>query len=362
MGHADGMTDSIEKRDIRRSELLKEIADTQSDSQQGSNAVKKIFTSLESAVSIPFPRRDIRWEETSEGRRHRIRLLPKNPFFLEDVEMAREWLGIPGGLFDVTAEARELAESLRNIPDVNSEPVKGFMFVETDVSRESLDDSSVIEFLFIRFIRMYKVILGNKHHGPSNLRGLAGEIGDSAKQAANALEGDRVKPGWVKHAGDPVICVVEGLLYRYRLPGWLSPAVIRYLIIGNNEDLTGLSVDGAVASRVDYDYQHDGFDVVVHGVDEFMDLKTWTDMYRQTVKPIADLFLEARGNREAPRVGAPQDEYTQYLGVLKEYADGNRSLGSVITKHPELKVDQRTIERRVRELAALLKPRGSGEE
>ena len=364
------MTYSIKKRDFRRSQLLKEIADAQGDSQQGSNAVKKIFTSLGSAVSIPFPRRDIPWEETSEGRRYRIRLLPQNPFFLEDVEVVREWLGIPDGLFDVTDEARELAESLRDSGgsdseshnDQEPESVAGFRFVKSRSAGTPLPDAAIENDLFVRFIRAYTLALDSSGDDMSKKNGLGVEIDESAQRAANAFEQDRPKPKWIERPGDPVTCIVEALLYRYRLPGWINSAVTRYLIIGNNENLTDLPVDIAVASRGDYDYQHDGFDVTVRGVDEFMDLKTWTELFDQTVKPIVDSYLEARGNRITPKVGTPVCGYMQYLGVLEEYARGSQSLERVISGHYELEMDQRTIERRVRELEALLKPRGKEED
>ena len=57
----------------------------------------KVERALRERLDELFPRRRIRWHETSIGTRYRVSLLPGNPLFRDDVARVRRVLGIPDG-------------------------------------------------------------------------------------------------------------------------------------------------------------------------------------------------------------------------------------------------------------------------
>ena len=354
----DNSNDEREPKILARFWQLEQIEKAQKDG--GSNAVAQLFRDLgKEDAEIAFPRLAVPWQETSYGRRTRIEVLADNPYFASDVKELRSWLGIPPRLFEVTGEARSFVEKRHESGFEKNEAI-----VQTQPQCEPLPDDTIrIELLDI-WVNQY-------FHGRTTADnvpkiGFLKTLLESADAAAEAWKRVHNRPDWIKNlavdeVADPVLEVARTLIRRHRLPAWVTGWVWTHVVTGDSGDLVSIPVDWVDVSAGEYEYQEDGCDLTVYGVDEYMTKTRWLEIFDRFVEPIVQKVANKRGNLKAPASRTSADEYKKYMNLLWGHVEGREPLSPESRVARGLPKLSRTAESRIRDLKILLTPQDPDE-
>ena len=341
-------------RDIRRVTVLNDIKALQSDPTKGSNAVSKCLRDLsEEDIRFALPGRSRSKLYSSIGRKLRVRLLPHNPYFLRDVVEVRVWLGLADDLFEINRSARLYSELLRG--QTGQAADEKFAVFETMTSRSRLLPlpNHAIEADLIRvFLWAYQ------RNVERFIDRLPKRIVSSALSASAAFGRIDDWPSWLPYSADgPVEASVEALLTRYRLPDSVRSQLTSFLLSGTITHVEHLEPDSVSVHRNGDPLDPDSFDITVSGVDEFTTRVAWDGIYDQILLKLLTSKLNSRGLTRVPHAIVSEDDYLDFIPVLNDLVESGISESEAIARHPQLFVDQRTIERRSTELIELLAPR-----
>ncbi len=354
----DNSNDERKPKILARFWQLEQIKKTQKNG--GSNAVSQLLRDLgDEDAAVAFPRRAVPWQDTSHGRRTRIELLPDNPYFASDVKELRSWIQIPPGLFEVTGEARSFFGKRHESGFEKDEAI-----VQTQPQCEPLPDDTIRVELLDIWVNQYFFGRTTSDNVPEI--GFLKVLLQSADAAAGVWERVHDRPDWIKNlavdgVADPVLEIVRTLIRRHRLPTWATGSVWIHVVTGDSGDLVSIPVDWVDVSDGKYEYQEDGYDLTVHGVDEYMTKTRWLEIFNRFVDPVVRKVANKRGNLKAPASRTSADEYKKYMNLLWGHVEGREPLSPESRVARGLPKISRTAVRRVQDLKLILAPQDPDE-
>lgn len=316
---------------------------------------RRVDRALDSYLSERvFPRRRVPWTATSRGMRARLLTMPDNPHLEQDLETVRDVLGLVGWSITSSVDDPTVAE----IRGILADPSQA----EAVVARDACG----------HWLNMHRLAYaGNADDG--HLRPLDAEaIGHAHRAAALSWTPGSSAPTWfrsVAAAGpSPVDTAVASVIHRHRLPAGPSVEwrITCALLMHDRQELRGASLaqvmmelGSAAADRPDPGQ----FSLTIGGLDEFITKDVWDELWtwvawRQT------LLLEQRGQQPAGRRGVDVDRLVALaplyrIRVLEELSI-DRAFEKFLTQSPSDvgALDNATVRRTVKDLAALLTPEG----
>lgn len=304
-----------------------------------------------------FPRRQRRWQDTSEGLRARLMLLPENPHVEQDASAIRTVLGITPDLLD-GPYAGEAWEKL------------GKMMLEPDQRR------AVFQLNLVAWWRsahektaMGYVIAGEDAAELQAL--LLGAFDIAVASARIDLSAGAGAPDWLCHPGlgsaAPLNRAVVALLVRHRLPPTrsLEAALAAYVLTSDRTYLEGRDFALTLldmASLTDAASDAGGtFTVIVGGLDEYVGRDDWMRIWDRGVRPRQEWLWRARGGRPSGKHGPDLERLHEGIPLYREWLrDPSRNLERVLSDVSEsgieVKMEVTTVRHVLRDLEDLLRP------
>ncbi len=259
----------------------------------------KVERALRERLDELFPRRRIRWYETSIGTRYRVSLLSGNPLFRADVAEVRRALGILGGDL-VAVVSQKVPAALVSLEDEGLLAYPARVIAHRDLAQ--------------RWIRRHqRAYLGLP---PDDLsEGLGVVTLESAEHAAQ-LDLGTVEHHWLRaepkvhwrcvHEDTPYHRAVAKLVERHRLPTHVCGRVQIYVLTMQTEDLVGLEPLGVSTAsgcgEIQVVQQSNTFAVAVSGIDEFVTRKEWDEVWERYVRPRQEELWYQRGQGPTGRL------------------------------------------------------------
>lgn len=235
-----------------------------------------------------FPAQGFPWQETSQGLRVRLALLPKNPHLELDVRAVRQALGIPeehlrvGPRDAVWKRKAELAKPAA---------IRGL--AEDELAHEwlSIHREAAAHRAF-RTRLAYLLRSAVPVAEASAAVDLASAPGPEWLRTAPAPEAPR-------DVSAPIDRAVARLIERHRLPPTRAAArrLTRHLLTGNPDWLTGWNLSMALV-RTPEESMESGYDsrtVTVVGLDAFVTREDWAEIWERVVEPSQSLWMRSQG-------------------------------------------------------------------
>ncbi len=293
-----------------------------------------------------FPRRQIEWEQTSEGFKARLKFLPDNPHFLTDVSTIRTLLGLPSNLFRITPQLplwQELLKVTKN---------------ENEIIR-AIESIAVAAWQHIHKRAFENEML---EEDPS----ISPEQRDWAVSSASVdLSGETI-PDWLRIDNEPLPTAplewsVTRLVDRYRLRMIFTAAISGFVLTGNRKWIENLE-PVAVSVRTKPGLNRPGeFDVTIHNIDEYITKADWDGVWRDSIKPRQNELWHLRGSNPSGKRGINTGNFRRLLPLYHQMVQTNKTVNDIVRSKAFLPksledLDPETIRFGLRELDALLKP------
>ena len=347
--------------------------------QKGRVLAKRLERLLEGSVGQRlFPGQQVPWQETSQGLRARLALLPENPHLELDVRAVSETLGIPPkhlqvGPGDAAWKAKsepakpagirqraedELADEWPSIPKP-AKPAAIRQLAEDELAHEwlSIHREAAAQKAFRR--RLFYLLRSAVPVAEASAAvDLANAPGPDWLQTVPALDAPGDECG-------PIDRAIARLIERHRLPPTRAAArrLIRYLLTGNSAWLTGWHLSMALVRTPGESVEpgYDSLTVTVVGLDAFVTREDWIQIWERVVAPRQSLWMRSRGQPEprGPR-GVQIAALTTILPIYRAMVLNNLTVLQALRRLAERgeppRLDRSTVYRGVRELRLLLDP------
>jgi len=295
-----------------------------------------------------FPRRGRAWQETSEGARMRVALLPHNPHVQQDALTIRKLLGIPAGQIHA------------------KEDDPGWKQVKALVKPEAIIGQVVEGNLASRWLYFHRQTALGLPIGEEDRHALPQELeGSAVKSALADLAAEHV-PQWLRHPGKmvekddsqvtPIDWVAARLAERHKLPSHLAPALTFYVLTLDAARLAGLD-----PVRVDVAYgggpsgDPSAFTVAVWGIDEFVTRDDWERIWKQYVEPRQHTLWKRRGTLPQGRRALGVERLRGAMPLYRKMVAEELEFKQVLALAPQ-DWDQETVRRVISDLRELLEP------
>jgi hypothetical protein len=318
---------------------------------------RRVERALRPYLAKIYPRRQRRWQDTSEGLRARLKLLPENPHVEQDASAIRTVFGITPDLLDglYAGEAWEKLGKLIPEPDqqravfqlnlvawwrsVHEEAAMGYVIAEEDAAE------------------LQGVLLGAFDSAVASAR-----IDLSAAAGA---------PDWLCHPGlgaaAPLNRAITALLIRHRLPPTrsLETALAGYVLTSDRAYLEGRDFTLTLlemTTSTDAPSDAGGtFTVTVGGLDEYVGRDDWMRIWDRGVRPRQEWLWRARGGRPSGKYGPDLERLRLGIPLYREWLrDPSRTPDEVLNEMSksgiEVKMDVTSVRHVLRDLADLLRP------
>ncbi len=299
-----------------------------------------------------FPRRGLSWRESSEGRKVRLALLPRNPHLGGDVRTIRKVLGIPEGHVSFSKEDPLVLELEQTLG--------------VEAATEVVQENVAVRWLIVHETLGRPLPLDPGELLPSDMR-------RSAESASRVRMGS-VGPGWLRRLPEPP--GAARLTERYSLPWWVVQRLKFYVITQNPTYITGLepyqvnvSFEGLPTKtpgvpRVSFGdpaSTASGMRITIRGIDEFTSQQDWLGIWQRYIRPEQDRLWSLRATRPEGRrrdVRRLEEGLSIYIRMLEE----GLSVGELVSRSapfwvPE-EVEPETLRRLIQDLASVLAPKG----
>ncbi|MGA8417270.1 MAG: hypothetical protein WB808_11705 [Candidatus Dormiibacterota bacterium] len=323
-----------------------------------------------------YPRRQVPWQDTSEGLRARLLFLSENPHLELDCRDVRSALGhrpelLHGGegdsvWFDVSP------------PDLGPSGSS----VVTDPPHIQLESDAIGTRQFVRrrraseWIRVHELeatgrvdALVSDDRLPGIL--LSAEAVLTARRSAHADLSHSSNPHWLRHGlheGVPLDDAVACLCARHRLPcvrnGVIATRISEFLVTEETECLVGIELPEALLEIRDStdDVIVGSFALKVGGIDEYVTKKDMEWICTNVIRPRQERLLRARGAEPegnfGPQLATLQAALPLYRRIVMEgIALPDAVKADQLAETSEEKPDRRSVARQLRELRQLLTPR-----
>jgi hypothetical protein len=303
-----------------------------------------------------FPRRRVKWADTSQGLRARLALLPDNPHVSEDVRMARRVLGIP-------------ANQVKPGP---SDPVWGTISSAIKDQRKvrKIAQGNLAGFWHQTHVQEARGIPAER--APDGL--ISKVMHKSAKASAHArLDGEDV-PAWLRrppsgpppydNSAAPLDWITGRVVERHCLP-WHAALPLTFYILTENPDwLANIELFSVTISHPQYrPYGVQALHISIEGIDEFVTKEDWELLWKRHLKPYQQRLWRDRGaapsGRRAVDVSRLRELMPLYRLMVTEkasvrdfishYAEGGVEVGREL-------VDQESARRTLTRIETLLSP------
>lgn len=253
-----------------------------SDAAQARRIEREGARYLESRV---FPRRQIPWTSTSQGLAARLRLLPRNPHLELDVVQIRTALGIDPGWFTRVPSDEEGLKRLGVLRPGTLEAERRLVWghragtwLAVHSRSPSADDVDGDPFPLPEEAR--------RHAAATTTTAVGASLPRWAHPAADA-------------AGPPFAQLVTQLLGRHHLPAptSLTLSLLFHLLTDSpyylgHFNLPAISTElGASGVAPGYD----SFTLTITGIDEYFSAEDWQAIWRHSIRPRQERYLEERG-------------------------------------------------------------------
>lgn len=310
---------------------------------------------LEPLLQRMLPRRAKGIERSGYYRQLRIKLLPRNPYFLQDVTDLRRLFNIPTmqrARIDLTRFANRKAP-WDKIDELDPEDTAGFWL---EIHRHHFLGVPLGDWI----PPLPQWLTDSSHIMP-----VFGE-----KAQISWLQKEPIIPGrFTRHFNliVPLDRCVARLIERYQLPWLCKTNLQRYIMTGRVEYLQSIfpfdieidSVTTAIGEAIA---------ITVDGIDEFMTKRQWNEIFEKYIKPWQKYYWERRG--EIPHSKQQEEEvlmqpwgFEIYNYIYNERVAGRKcGVDLAIEKLSNKEqlshegVDRSTALRRVKNLDILLQP------
>ncbi len=323
------------------------------------NAARQVERTLEPYLKERiFPRKKVGWQNSSQGLRVRLALLPGNPYLKADIKVVRRVLGIPQDqikpdkddpLWKDIASSKIKPKSVRKVWEGN---VAGLWHVahtllalgkEDDLSNEELYDS------------------------------LQATMRLSAIKSARVQFTDEDVPEWLKQiptgeppydsTGAPLDRAVGRLVERHRLPWHAASPLTVYVLTENPEWVKDIELFSVSTSHSYYrSYKTNAIGITVEGIDEFITFKDWQRLWERYIKRIQEKAFRERAMKPHGRKTVDLERLKEYLPlyqeVIRRYKSINEFVDNKTESYGELyqDQDQETVRRALKDIESLLRP------
>lgn len=302
-----------------------------------------------------FPGQLVPWQETSQGLRARLALLPRNPHLELDIRIVRQALGIPD-------------KHLRAAPG-DAIWQAAARLAKPEAIRQVVEDELAAEWLYA-----HREAAGHPFPGWDPVRlpesalkvARASAAVDLANMPGHAWLQAAPADGAPADAGVPIERAVARLIERHRLPPTRAAVgrLSRHLLTGNPAWLEGWDFSIALVQPPGQplDVGYDSASVTVVGLDAYVTREDWNEIWERVVKPRQALALASRGQPEArgPRTGriwALKQVLPIYRTMILNDLTVLQALRRLAEGGDQAKWDRSTVYRGVRELGLLLRPK-----
>ena len=291
-----------------------------------------------------FRRRRLTWQETSDGTRARLALLPNNPHIQEDVRTVRIYLKIPDGHVHASEEDPLWRE------------------VSTVVKPESI--RSVVEGnLTGEWLRVHREAVRGKAE-PAIL--LSPELHQSATSSAQVRFDAPLAPQWLQSPphgpspydppASPIDWAVGSIIERHRLPWHVAVPLTLYTLTQNPDWISGID---PLQVEIDYDdvpsRDPRAFRVVIKELDEFVTSEDWSGIWKHYIKPRQERLWKERGMKPQGRCHTDIERLRDMLPLYQQMVHDRLTFEQalyLVTKD----IDQETIRKGINDLKKLLVP------
>jgi hypothetical protein len=324
------------------------------------------------------PRRQIPWQDTSEGLRARLLFLSENPHLELDCRDVRRTLGhTPELLYGGEGDSVWFDVSPPDLgahgPHVGTDPGLRIQ-LESDAigTRQVVRRKRAWE-----WIRVHELEASGREAdvlaSDDALAGirLSAEALLIAKRSAHADLSDSSNAQWLRHGsheGAPLHDAVARLCARHRLPymrnGVIAGCISEFLISGDAECLVGIELPAALLEIGDSTagVMSACFALKVGGIDEYVTKTDVEWIWTNVIQPRQERLLRARGAEPegnfGPKLATLQAALPLYRRIVME---GTASPDAVKADQraptSQEKPDQKSVTRQLRELRKLLEPR-----
>lgn len=314
---------------------------------------RKLAPYLEKA----FPRRSVKWQDTSQGMMARVALLPDNPHLRQDLKTVRKVLSVPEDHIKIK-KGDTLWRQFRSVNKLRS-PRR---IIESNVA-SSWWNLHVIE--------------ARTNQGRSEQIELPDELRASAMAAAHADLSDKDVPLWLRRKPvsgldepsdeSPLDWCVARLIDRHRLPKATTGLLVFY-VLTENVDWLGqgepLPFSVSVSLAVYQPYGTGALNILVQGLDEFATYEDWVNIWKSRIMPAQERSWKERGQKPSGNRGHDLKRLKEFMPVYNAMIESKTSIAKFIGKQfPSEKLDRRygeydqeTMRRALSDIETLLTP------
>ncbi len=296
-----------------------------------------------------FPRRRIPWQETSQGTRMRLALLPQNPHIREDIEQVRQYLGIPKshirpnsrGSFWKEVSKQVKPESIRKVVEGNL--VGAWLYIHREVAagKEVQADSQISGLLTRAMIKSAVRSAGVDLTLPY--------VPEWARQPP-----DKPMPG--DSQVSPIGWSVGRMIERHRLPQHVTTALTFYLLTLNSAWVKDLEL---IEVEIEYGSKQLGvpgaFSIKLKSLDEFITASDWNHIWKVYIEPRQRRLWRQRGRNPQGRRSVELARLKGMMGSYKKMVRDGLTFTQVFSSTLSL-ADQKTIRKGINDLKKLLSP------
>lgn len=309
---------------------------------------KRIEGALRPLLQKFFPRRQVKWHETSEGMRLRVALLPDNVHVKHDVETVRTALGLPQKVLEVGEETQAWQDLKGWVKRGWLRPERLRYVVEGDVGGRWLsvhtkaaaggdvgeEEAETTKHLFESAVAASQVDFSSADV-------------DWLRRAPSA-------PDWYCHPLAPIDWAAGRLVERHRLPWRATTSLKFYILTRNPEWLTGLSHLHVEVQYADSSQDPEAFSVTVKRIDEFFTKADWDSIWKGWIRPRQKDIWTLRGTAPQGKHGPDLERLRQGLPFYGQVLE-TQSFAKALCQYTG-ELDQETLRRRYQDIYDLLKP------
>lgn len=295
-----------------------------------------------------FPRKKLKWQETSEGTRLRLGLLPDNPYLKQDVAAIRLALGIP----------EEQVKAKINSPEWKELEV----LVRPSYIRKVLEINLAGAWYFLHC----QAVAGQEAmlKAQENLQPASAE--SAICSARINLKADTI-PGWLQQ---PVACpapynnlvapvdrAAGRLVERYAVPWHAFLPLVYYILTENPDFLKDIEpLDVKISQTNTPRTTWAAFAINIKNVDEYTRKEDWDRIWERMIKPRQEKLWELRGAKPQGRRSHDMRRLKDYLPLYNKIVAEKKTIPQVLADPEAEDREQETIRRAMDDLSSLLKP------
>jgi len=294
-----------------------------------------------------FPGRKRKWDQTFEGVRARLALLPNNPHVRQDVILIRSVLGIPNNHVKATKN------------DTSWKEISAL--VQPQSIRRVLESNMAGEWHYIHC----QAVLHNTIN-PTDSGILPSPFVKSAISSSRVNFKASTIPSWLQKPPSgpapydsnsaPVDWAAGRLVERHRLPWQAALPLVFYIITQNASFLKKIESLDIAIKYGNAPSDNEAFTVVINNLDEFVSKKDWNRVWDRMIKPRQSRIWETRGTKPQGRRSVDISRLNEALPWYCKVVEEQKTIPDILADPSTGNLDQETIRRVLSDLSKLLKP------